>query len=79
VFFELRLYYDASLCYGVGYDYDNINFKLEIAQKFRNCYKTVIKSLCDFTNWSGTTARYMDECDFSDPVTVELYNVDPLS
>lgn len=50
-----------------------------MAQKFFNCYKKVLSSLCDFSNWRGTSAKWLDECSLSeDDVTVSLYEISPL-
>ena len=78
IFLELRIYYDSTICVGVGYQCDNIDFSLEMAQKFYNCYKTIFKSLCDFTNWRGTSALWLDECELSEDVTVSIYEFEPL-
>lgn len=78
LFLEIRTYYDTTFCFGVGYQTDSITFRVEMAQKFQNCYKTLIKSLCDFSNWQGTSALWLDQCELSDDVTVTLYQVDPI-
>jgi hypothetical protein len=31
IFLELRMYFDSSVCVGVGYSIDNVLFKLEMA------------------------------------------------
>ena len=49
-----------------------------MAQRFINCYKTVLKSLCDFSNWNGNTAKWLDTCEQSDDVTVSLYSIEPI-
>ena len=44
-----------------------------MAQKFENCYKAVLKSLCDNSNWTGASAKWLDDCELSDGVTVKVY------
>jgi hypothetical protein len=79
LFLELRMYFDSSVCVGVGYAIDNVLFKLEMAQKFVSCSKTVLKSLCDFSNWQGNSAKWLDSCELSEDVTVSLYEVEPVA
>lgn len=47
--------------------------------KITNCYKTIIKSLCDFTNWTSIYANKwkFDECELSGDEDVTLTNFDP--
>ena len=45
--------------------------------KFQNCYKVLIQSLCDWSNWSNT-ANLLDECDASDE-DITLYSWNPVT
>jgi hypothetical protein len=73
VFAEFRIYYDSYVCFGVGWESEDILFTIEMAQYFQNCYKTLLKSLCDFSNWRGQTAKWIDECSDSNDEEITLY------
>ena len=77
VFMELKLYWDSYFCFGLGYEIQNVNFQIQMAQKFKNCYKTFIKKFCDWSNWVGQTALYLDECEDSNSVLTKLFSINP--
>jgi hypothetical protein len=52
---------------------------IEVANKFQNCYKTIIQSLCDWSQWFSASASLLDECDQSDSVDVTLYTWNPIT
>lgn len=78
VFTEIRLYYDSTLCFGVGYSIEEITMDLSLAMTFQNCYKEMLKSFCDFSNWHGESAKLVDECDTSEEQSITLYSVSPV-
>jgi hypothetical protein len=43
----------------------------------QNCYKILIESLCDWTNWTGKYAQMLDDCSASDSEDVNLYSLSP--
>lgn len=49
-----------------------------MAMKFYNCYKVVIQSLCDWTNWTSKYSKLIDECSQSDDEEVNLYQINPI-
>lgn len=38
----------------------------------------MLKSLCDFSNWKGSSAKWLDSCELSEDVTVSIYSISPL-
>ena len=44
---------------------------------FQNCYKVLIESLCDWTNWTGKYAKVLDDCNASDDEDVNLWTYSP--
>lgn len=50
-----------------------------MSQKFKNCYKAFIKKFCDWTNWTGNTALFLDECDDSNYALFRIYQTNPVS
>ena len=49
------------------------------ANKFYNCYKTIIQSLGDWSQWTKRSAGFLDECDQSDSEDVTLYTWNPIT
>lgn len=51
-------------CLGVGYKTEEIALDINLAVQFVDCYKIILKDLCDFTTvWSGYEAKWFEECD----------------
>lgn len=49
-----------------------------MAMAFRDCYKNIIYTLTDFTNWHGPTAKWIDDCDNSNDEDISLFTWTPL-
>jgi hypothetical protein len=48
---------DFEICPGLGWSSENINFEVTTQAKFSECYKQVLKDLCDFSStWIGYNA-----------------------
>ena len=46
-------------------------------QKLMDCYKTILKDLCDFSDsWTGYEAKWFEECDLSNDAEIILYDVE---
>lgn len=52
---------------------------LKMAMSFKDCYKNVIYTLTDWTNWFGTTAKWIDGCDNSNDEDVTIYTYNPIT
>ena len=50
-----------------------------MAMKFQDCYKVLIQSLTDWTNWTGKYAQLIDACDDSDDENITLYTWNPVA
>ena len=47
---------------------------MTLSMKFIDCYKQLLKDLCDFTTtWKGYEAKWLDECDQSADANIELW------
>ena len=46
---------------------------------FKDCYKNVIYTLCDVTNWFGPTAKWLDSCNNSNDEDISLYTWNPVT
>lgn len=65
---------EFSICPGFGIDNDKIEMLLTTAFKFTDCYKEVLRDLCDFsTTWTGYYAKILDDCSKSNDSTIKLY------
>lgn len=57
---------------------------ITVSIKLRNCYKTLVQSLTDWSNWDDLGAAYMyygllDYCKNSDSETITLFSYNPVS
>lgn len=54
VWFSLIVNKEMSVCPGLGYENDLIEFIWTMAIKFTDCYKNILVDLCDFSStWTG--------------------------
>lgn len=77
-------YRNYFLCGGYGITVKPILMSITVAIKLRNCYKTLIQSLTDWSNWSklGADALYfglLDYCRNSDSETVTVFSYNPIA
>jgi hypothetical protein len=76
-------YRNYFLCGGYGITVKPILMSINVAIKLRNCYKTILQSLTDWSNWSkiGADALYfglIDYCRNSDSETVTVFSYNPI-
>ncbi len=45
---------------------------------FIDCYKNIIYTLCDLSNWMGPTAKWIDHCDKSNDENIEMWTYNPV-
>lgn len=45
-----------------------------MAMAFKDCYKNLIYTLCDYTNWLGPDAKWLDSCDNSNDEDIPIYD-----
>ena len=46
--------------------------------KFKDCYKTIIQTLSDFSNWTSSTFNIVDKCIDSDDEDISIYTFNPI-
>ena len=74
IFFSAIVNANFYICPGLGWNTDLIEFKWSMQQKLMDCYKTILKDLCDFSDsWTGYEAKWFEECDRSDNAQIVLY------
>ncbi len=74
VFAELVMWYNGQICWGLGALVEDIIITITLAMKFEDCYKTIVESLTDWSQW--TNGKVFDDCSPSndEQVTVYIYN-----
>lgn len=66
-----------NYCLSAGWKTQPINMLLKMSMTFQDCYKNFITQLCDWSNWSGTDAKLLDECDDSSSQDITLLTYAP--
>jgi|ERR1712166_1710857 len=62
-FNNLMVNSDFAVCGGLGYEIDRVDFDVTMSFKFMQCYKHILKDLCDFSStWTGYGAKILDNC-----------------
>jgi len=73
VFFSMIVNSDFSICPGIGIEQEALDFKTSTTLQLTDCYKKIIKDICDFsTTWTGTEAKIIDECAQSNEAPIDL-------
>ena len=66
--FKSNMFYMATLapsqmCFGIGYSAEAITYRLNVNYYFLNCYKKIINKMGDWKDsWTGSSAKWIDEC-----------------
>lgn len=64
-----------NICWSYGYSYTDLTMALEALFKYPNCYKMIINSLTDFSQWTSIITNFsnkqflfglLDQCTMSD-------------
>ena len=76
-------YRNYFFCYGAGVTVKPILMAITLQLKLRNCYKVLIQSLTDWSNWSNLgTGQFLwgllDTCKNSDAESVTLFTWNPI-
>jgi hypothetical protein len=76
-------YRNYFFCYGAGITVKPILMAITLQLKLRNCYKVLIQSLTDWSNWSNLgTGQFLwgllDTCRNSDSESVTLFTWNPV-
>ena len=79
-FIQFKVWWSGpKLCLMPGYQYGAITLYIKTALKQVECYKTYIEKLCDFTNWTGQSAKFFDNCDLSSKEDVTFWSKELLA
>lgn len=62
IFAQIAYYWNDYLCLNVGWRTEKVDLSLKQTVSFEDCYKDVILTYCDNSNWKGKTAKWIDKC-----------------
>ena len=79
VFGEIVVRYDNQICLNYGWMTQDILLTLITLIKLKDCYKVVIQSLTDWSNWTGKYASLIDKCTDSASESITLYTWNPIT
>lgn len=83
-------YRGMNLCFAAGYNYQDISMQIDQAFKFPNCYKMLIQSFCDWSQWTSIISQFgmgtkpflfglLDQCTMSDDApTITMWSYHPI-
>ena len=64
LFMEFVFHWNYWVCFNLGAFVEDILMKFEFAQKFQDCYKTLVKSITEWETAYGASSTWpFDECD----------------
>lgn len=69
---------DYRLCLNVGSYYTDLLLTAKMAMSFKDCYKNIVYTLLDISNWIGEDAKWLDSCESSSDEDVTIYSYTPL-
>ena len=67
-------YKNFGICFAAGYNYQDISMQVETILKFPQCYKMLVQSLCDWSQWTTVITKFgknqylyglLDQCTMS--------------
>jgi hypothetical protein len=74
-FFEILYYWDEYLCINTGWETDEILLEFTTAVNFQDCYKNLLLTYCDWSNWTGNTAKWIDSCENSSSEEIDIWSI----
>lgn len=78
VFQEFYLFSNGRLCLQTGAQVQSILMTLQTYLNFEQCYKTMVQSLCDWSQWTSASAKIFDTCTMSQNQQVTLVSWNPI-
>lgn len=71
--------YNGKLCLDIGYNTEDLLLTLKSAVNWKDCYKNLLYTVTDFSNWLGPKAQWIDFCDFHTDEDFLMYSYNPFS
>jgi hypothetical protein len=69
--------YPGKICIDFGYNTEDLLMTLKSALNWRDCYKNLLLTATDWSNWIGPTAQWIDYCDFHTDEDFLMYSYNP--
>jgi hypothetical protein len=69
--------YPGKICLDFGYNTEDLLMTLKSAVNWKDCYKNLIYTLTDYSNWLGPKAQWIDFCDFTTDEDFLMYSYNP--
>lgn len=76
-YFLFKTKYNGKLCLDIGYNVEDILMTWKSAVSYRDCYKNLLLTLTDFSNWLGPKAMWVDQCEFHSDEDFLMYSYNP--
>jgi len=81
---QMKLYYlyqdgqteGDKLCVNLFFNVEEMPVKLQQIVKFQDCYTLLIKCLYDWSQWTGTDAKFFDNCEQSSKEEIVMWEKD---
>ncbi len=61
----------------MGYNTEDLLLTLKSAINWKDCYKNLIYTFADYSNWLGPKAQWIDFCDFTTDEDFLMYSYNP--
>lgn len=69
--------YPGKICIDFGYNTEDLLLTLKSAVNWKDCYKNLIYTITDYSNWLGPKAQWIDFCDFTTDEDFLMYSYNP--
>ena len=69
--------YNGKICMDIGYNLEDILMTWKAALSYRDCYKNLLYTVTDFSNWLGPKAMWVDNCEFHSDEDMLIYSYNP--
>jgi hypothetical protein len=84
-----NIYQEPNICFALGYNYRALTMDMTTTFKYPNCYKMVIKSFTDWSQWTSIITNWgnnaylfglLDACSLSDDnVQIQFWSYNPVA
>ena len=71
--------YNGKMCLDIGYNLEDILITWKSAMSYRDCYKNLLYTFADYSNWFGPKAMWVDNCEFHSDEDFLMYSYNPFN
>jgi len=69
--------YYGKMCLDIGYNLEDILITWKSAMSYRDCYKNLLYTVADYSNWFGPKAMWVDNCEFHSDEDFLMFSYNP--